>query len=64
MIRKSSYFSPNLRSVETVADVASMVVDSDGYLELARQKSPSRLHADKSFRMGLGWFKTKAGEVH
>jgi len=64
MIHKSRYFSPDLRSVETVADVASMVVNSDGYLELARQKGPSGLHADKSSRTGLGWFKTKAGEVH
>ncbi|KAL5316511.1 hypothetical protein ACEPPN_015559 [Leptodophora sp. 'Broadleaf-Isolate-01'] len=63
LVLKNRYFSPLLRGVDTIADVAMMVAGSERYLELARREGASGLRADKTFRTRLGWFKTGAGEV-
>ncbi|KAG4428582.1 hypothetical protein IFR05_015933 [Cadophora sp. M221] len=63
LILKNRYFSPLLRGVDTIADVAMMVAGSERYLELARREGASGLRADKTFRTRLGWFRTSGGEV-
>jgi hypothetical protein len=64
LVFKNRYFSPLLRSVDTVADVAIMTANSERYLELARKKGASGLRADKSFRTRLGWYRTKEGHIN
>jgi hypothetical protein len=64
LVFKNRYFSPLLRSVDTVADVAIMVANSERYLKLARKKGASGLRADKSFRTRLGWYRTKDGHIN
>ncbi|KAH7314105.1 hypothetical protein BKA65DRAFT_557747 [Rhexocercosporidium sp. MPI-PUGE-AT-0058] len=63
LVLKNRYFSPLLRGVDTIADVAMMVAGSERYLELARREGASGLRADKTFRTRLGWFRTGGGEV-
>ncbi|KAK4933903.1 hypothetical protein LTR66_015831 [Elasticomyces elasticus] len=62
-ILKNKYFSPLLQRVETIADVASLVMHSDCYLELARKKGATGLRKDKNFRTRLGWFRSRDGQV-
>ncbi|PVH86048.1 hypothetical protein DL98DRAFT_450848 [Cadophora sp. DSE1049] len=63
LVLKNRYFSPLLRGVDTIADVAMMVAGSEKYLELARREGASGLRADKTFRTRLGWFRTARGEL-
>ncbi|KAJ4353174.1 uncharacterized protein N0V89_004900 [Didymosphaeria variabile] len=63
LVCKDRYFSPLLRSVDTVADVGILIAGSDAYLELARNKGASCLRADKHFRTRLGWFRTRSGNI-
>ncbi|KAF2016569.1 hypothetical protein BU24DRAFT_205296 [Aaosphaeria arxii CBS 175.79] len=59
LVYKHRYFSPLLRGVDTLADVAIMLASSDRFLSLAQQKGASGLRADKTFRTRLGWFRSK-----
>lgn len=63
IILKGRYFSPLLRGVDTVADVAVMVAGSERLLQFAKEKGAAALQNDKSFKTRLGWFRTSTGEV-
>ncbi|KAK5095423.1 hypothetical protein LTR70_003587 [Exophiala xenobiotica] len=63
LILKKRYFSPLLRKVESVADIAVLVAGSERLLRFAEEKGPIALQADKTFKTRLGWFRTSAGEV-
>lgn len=59
LILKKRYFSPLLQPTGTIADVARLVVHSECYLELARERGATGLRKDKNFRTKLGWFRSK-----
>lgn len=63
MIVKTRYFSPIIRKINTVADLAILVAGSDHYLALARKRGMDGLQDRKDFQTHLGWFRRANGEV-
>lgn len=63
IIFEKRYFAPLLRPVNTIADVAMLMVSSKRYLELARERGATGLRSDQYFRSRLGWFRTRLDDV-